>query len=131
MRNSPASPSEARDVIVAISVFCKCVELGLLKSLSSASVRDWFHENIMCRYGVPAAVRCDRGAEFRAEFESYCKCNGIQIHHIATRNPRAQWPNRTIQLNNRMHAPQVYKAGCVVEHIVGHDTCVAIVTGKD
>ena len=89
VRISPASPSGARDVIVAICVFCKWVELGLLKDLSSASVRDWFHENIVCRYGVPAAVRCDRGAEFRGEFESYCKRNGIQIRRIATRNPRA------------------------------------------
>ena len=89
VRISPASPSGARDVIVAICMFCKCVELGLLKDLSSASVRDWFHENIVCRYGVPAAMRCDRGAEFRGEFESYCKCNSIQIHCIATRNSRA------------------------------------------
>ena len=70
-------------------MFCKWVELGLLKDLMSASVRDWFHENIVCRYGMPATVRCDRGVGFRGEFESYCKCNGIRIHPIATRNPRA------------------------------------------
>ena len=97
-------------MIVAICVFCKWVELGLLKDLSSASVRDWFHENIVCRYGVPAAVRCDRGAEFRGEFESYCKCNGIQIHCIATRNPRANGQieryNQTIERMLRKFAEQ-------------------------
>ena len=77
---SPASPSGARDVIVAICVFCKWVELGLLKTLTSRSVRDWFLENIVCRYDVPAAVRCDRVVEFRGELESYCKYNGIQIY---------------------------------------------------
>ena len=89
VRVSPASPSGARDVIVAICVFCKWVELGLLTTLTNRSVRDWFHENIVCRYGVPAAVRCDRGGEFRGEFKSYCKCKGIQIRQILTKNPKA------------------------------------------
>lgn len=88
-RVSPASPSGACDIIVAICVFTKWVEIGLLSHLSSKATTTWFHETIVCRFGVPAAIRTDRGSEFRGEFDAYLSRAGIEHRRIATRNPRA------------------------------------------
>ena len=70
-RVSPASPDGHCDVIVAICVFSKWVEIGLLPRLTSAETTRWFHDTIVCRFGVPAAVRSDRGSEFRGDFAAY------------------------------------------------------------
>ena len=58
-------------------MFTKWIELGVLRDLSSKTITNWLHENIICRYGVPMAIRCDRGSEFKGEFEQYLECAGI------------------------------------------------------
>ena len=46
-------------LVVCVCVFTKWIEAAALPSRSSATSRDWFHGNIVCHFGKPAAVRSD------------------------------------------------------------------------
>ena len=63
-------------VIVAICVFSKWVEAKPIQ-LNSLNAAKFLHEEIVCRYGMPTAVRTDQGTEFQKHFEAYCKRWGI------------------------------------------------------
>lgn len=60
-----------------------------MENLRADTVTTWFHENVVCRFGVPLWVRTDRGSEFRAEFEAYCAVNNIVVRRTSAHNPRA------------------------------------------
>lgn len=59
MNLSPASPTGATSIIVAVCAFSKWVELGALENVDSECTTRWFHDNIICRFGLPAIVRTD------------------------------------------------------------------------
>ena len=73
----PPAPSGATSLIVAIDPFSKWVESGLLPELNSLETANWFHNKVVCRYGLPAIVRTDRGTEYAGQFKWYLKYNGI------------------------------------------------------
>lgn len=76
-------------MIVAVDPFTKYVEAGPVADLKAATITAWFHEEVVCRYGVPKWVRCDKGSEFKADFEAYCTSSNIIIRRTSTNNPRA------------------------------------------
>ena len=86
---SPPAPDGATDIIIAVDPFTKWVEVGTVPDLKSHSVAEWFHREVICRYGVPAKVRTDQGREYMGEFSAYLRANGIQHSLIAANNPRA------------------------------------------
>ena len=92
-------------VVVAVCIFTRWVEVGILANLTSADVAEWFHREIVCRYGLPVAVRSDKGTEYRGAFDDYLKANAIQHRVISTMNPRANGMverfNRTIKAGIR------------------------------
>ena len=61
----PPAPDGATDVILAVDPFSKWVEIGTVPTLNSHEVAEWFHREVVCRYGVPARVRTDQGREYR------------------------------------------------------------------
>ena len=65
-------------LIVAVCIFSKWVEAAPLPDRRSATIARWFHSEIVCRYGAPAMVRCDRGTEFRGAFARYLARMGIK-----------------------------------------------------
>lgn len=76
-------------MIVAIDVFTKWPEAGPLLTKSSHHTTEWIHREVVCRYGVPALIRCDLGREFMGEFDGYCRDMGITISRVCRANPRA------------------------------------------
>ena len=94
----PPSPRGEQHVIVAVDCFTKWVEVGILPSLDSHSTAQWFHDQVICRYGVPGLVRTDRGHEYLGEFNAYLTRLGISHRLITTMNPRA---NGQIERYNR------------------------------
>lgn len=85
----PPTPEGATAVIVAVDPFTKFVEAGAVPNLRAGTITAWFHDQVVCRYGVPRWVRCDRGTEFRGDFEAYCCTSGISIRRTSADNPRA------------------------------------------
>lgn len=66
------SPDGADHIIVAVDPFTKWVEASPI-SKDSHNTANWFHKEIICRYGVPTVVRSDRGTEYSGEFDLYLK----------------------------------------------------------
>ena len=75
--------------MVAVDPFTKWVEAGPITNLRAATIVEWFHSSIVCRFGAPAWVRVDRGTEFQGAFIEYCADSGIWIKRISSHNPRA------------------------------------------
>ena len=71
MGMKPHAPDGAKDMIVAVDPFTKWVECAPIPHLNSHEVAVWFHIYIVCRFGLPALVRTDRGTEYRGEFDEY------------------------------------------------------------
>ena len=46
-------------LVVCVCVFTKWIEAAALPSRSAATIRDWFHANIVCHFSKPAAVCSD------------------------------------------------------------------------
>ena len=80
----PPHPSGATCIIVAVDPFSKWVEAAPLRALTSAACAEFLHDCIVCRFGVPAMVRTDRGTEYRGQFARYCKLVGISHKYIAS-----------------------------------------------
>ena len=57
-------------MIVAVDPFSKWVEAGELPDHRSATIAAWVHREIVCRYGVPALIRTDRGTEFAGNLQN-------------------------------------------------------------
>lgn len=89
VRLTPSAPDGSQDVVVAVDPFTRWVEVGRVPNLDSHQTALWFHEQIVCRYGVPVVVRSDRGTEYRGEFDAYLRRQGIQHRLISTAHPRA------------------------------------------
>lgn len=75
--------------MVAVDPLTKWVEVGALTDKASATVMNWFHENVTCRYGPPARVRSDRGLEFQGTFKTYLESIGCSQVLIYSAHPRA------------------------------------------
>ena len=65
-------------VVVTIRIFFEWVEAAPLPDHHSATIAHWFHSEIVCRYGAPAMVHCDRGTEFRGAIARYLAPMGIK-----------------------------------------------------
>ena len=74
---------------MAVDPFTKYVEAGPVVDLRAGTITTWFHEQVVCRYGVPKWVRCDRGTEFQGDFVAYCAAWGIAIRRTTGNNPRS------------------------------------------
>jgi hypothetical protein len=55
-------------MIVAVCPFSKWIEAAPLPDKRSHTVMSWFHEQIICRFGVPWGIRIDQGREFKGDF---------------------------------------------------------------
>lgn len=64
----PADEDGNTYAIVAVDVFSKWAEVGLLPSKHAFRTAAWFYSEIIARWGRPLAVRTDNGGEWEAEF---------------------------------------------------------------
>ena len=55
-------------LIICIDDFSKYVELQPIPNKESITIRDWFLNEIIKRYGKPKQIRTDRGIEFGQHF---------------------------------------------------------------
>ena len=56
---------------MAIDSFTKWPEAKAIIDRDSKTMAEWFHTEIVCRYGAPHVVRTDNGAEFMGFFHTY------------------------------------------------------------
>ena len=78
-------------------MFVKWPEAGLIHPLTSAKTAKYFHNNIVCCYGVPVLVHTDHGPEHHVDFAQYCKMIGIIQKYTLAQNP---WTNGLVKRMN-------------------------------
>lgn len=72
------TPSGNIYIIMAVdSATTKFAEAGAVSHKRAVIVKQWFYDNIICRYGCPVEVLTDYGLEFAGEFASTLKLLGI------------------------------------------------------
>ena len=69
-------------------------------------VAQWFHNKIVCQYGLPLTVWSDKGSEYKGEFNTYLRANGMDNRFTATMNPRS---NGLVEQSN-----------CIVKSMLRH-----------
>ena len=87
----PFPPDEDgnRWLAVAVDVFTKWVEAVPLQTKHAFVTASWFYTEVMARWGRPAFIRCDHGAEWEGEFRQQCRRMGIVVRQGAVGNSRA------------------------------------------
>ena len=75
--------------MVCINPFSSWIEIGALPSLNSHEVAKWFHNAIVCRYGLPLIFWSDKGSKYKGKFDAYLSINGVDHRFTATMNPRS------------------------------------------
>ncbi len=83
------TPRGFKHLIVAIDAGTKWVEAGCLRSKDACTVKEWFYQEIICRFGCPTEVVTDNGSEFCRDFDFLLEECGIQHKRTASHNPRA------------------------------------------
>ena len=87
--------------LVCICSFSKFVVARALKDKSSQSITNAFYTAIIAEYGVPTALRCDNGTEFRGVFAQLLKMFKIYRYPATAYYPQAlgqvEVTNKTIK----------------------------------
>lgn len=66
-------------LVVAVDYFSKWIEAKPLVHPTKENVLNFFHDSVLCRFGVPRAVVTDHGTQFSKKFMVECK--RLQIRH--------------------------------------------------
>jgi hypothetical protein len=86
----PPTQGNLKYVVVAVEYFSKWIEAKPLATTTSATVRKFFWQNIVCRFGVPKAITVDNGTQFDAEtFKDFCDRIGTKIYFTSVKHPES------------------------------------------
>mmetsp|Transcript_7246 Transcript_7246/g.21373 ORF Transcript_7246/g.21373 Transcript_7246/m.21373 type:complete len:218 (-) Transcript_7246:640-1293(-) len=95
--------------VVAIDSTSKWVEAGGLPNKTASHLKEWFWENIACRYGTPEEVVTDNGTKFKGYFAALLQKCDITHRHAAAHHPQAnglvERMNRTIRQSKVANTP--------------------------
>jgi hypothetical protein len=79
----PPAQGNLKYVVVAVEYFSKWIEVKPLATITSVTVRKFFWQNIVRRFGVAKAITVDHGTQFDAEaFKYFCDQIGTEIHFV-------------------------------------------------
>ena len=96
------SPSQVGNkfVVVAIEYFTRWIEAKPLATITSETVKKFFWQNIICRFGVPRILTIDNGKQFNLEkFREFCKNIGTKIDFTLVYHPES---NGAVERANRV-----------------------------
>jgi hypothetical protein len=77
-------------IAVAVEYFTKWIEAKPHTNMSSASIKKFFWQNIICRYGVPRQITIDNVKYFdNAMFKEFCQQIGMKITFASLYHPQS------------------------------------------
>lgn len=89
VRQSPPAPNGAQNVLVCINPFSQWIKIGAMPSLDSYKTAQWFHDEIVCRYGPPLIVHSNKGSKYNGKFDTYLQANGMDHRFAPKVNSRS------------------------------------------
>jgi hypothetical protein len=76
--------------LVAVEYFTKWIEAKPLTNVSSTTIRKFFWQNIICRYGVPRHITIDNVKYFdSAMFKDFCQQIGTKVAFVSIYHPQS------------------------------------------
>jgi transposase InsO family protein len=71
-----------------------------LAKITSETIRKFFWQNIICRFGVPRILIVDNGKQFNSEnFKEFCKSIGTKLAFASVYHPES---NGAVERANRI-----------------------------
>jgi hypothetical protein len=87
-------------VVVAVEYFTKWIEAKPLTNVSSTSIKKFFWQNIICRYGVPRHIIVDNAKYFdNAISKEFCHQIGTKVTFTLVYHPQS---NRAVERSNSL-----------------------------
>jgi hypothetical protein len=76
--------------IVMVEYFTKWIKVKPLTNVSSATIRKFFWQNIVCHYGVPRHITVDNTKYFDSVmFKAFCQQIGMKVAFMSVYHPQS------------------------------------------
>jgi hypothetical protein len=97
----PLPPSQGGNkfTVVAIEYFIRWIEAKPLATITSETMKKFFWQNIVYRFGVPRALMVENGKQFDSDnFKEFCRSIGTKIDFALVYHPES---NEAVERANR------------------------------
>jgi transposase InsO family protein len=86
----PTAQGNFKFAVVAVEYFTKWIEARSVATITSATIRKFFWQQIICRFGVPKELTVDNGKQFDCQyFREYCRSIGTKLHFASSYHPQS------------------------------------------
>lgn len=86
----PGAQGGNKYAIVAVKYFTRWIEAKPLARITSETVKKFFWQNIVCRFGVLRVITVDNGKQFDSEnFKEFCQSIGTKIAFASVYHPQS------------------------------------------
>jgi len=96
----PTAQGGNKFAVVAIEYFTRWIEAKPLATITSETIRKFFWQNIVCRFGVPSLLTVDNRKQFDSDrFKEFCHHIGTKIAFASVYHPES---NEAVERANRI-----------------------------
>jgi len=96
----PTARGGNKFAVVAIKYFTRWIEAKPLATITSETIRKFFWQNTVCRFGVPSLLIVDNGKQFDSDrFKEICHHIGTKIAFVSVYHPGS---NGAVERANRI-----------------------------
>jgi transposase InsO family protein len=86
----PTSQGNFKFTVVEIEYFTKWIEARPVVTITSATIRKFFWQQIICRFGMPKKLTFDNGKQFDCQdFREYCHSIGTKLRFAYVYDPQS------------------------------------------
>jgi transposase InsO family protein len=94
----PTAQGNFKFVVVAVEYFTKWIKERIVATITSATIKKFFWQQIICRFGVPKELTVDNGKQFDCQdFREYCCTIGTKLRFASVYHPQS---NGTVERTN-------------------------------
>jgi hypothetical protein len=90
----PTVQGNFKFAVVAVEYFTKWIEARPVATITSTTIKKFFWQQIICRFGVPKELTVDNGKQFDCQnFKEYCRSIGMMLRFASVYHPQSmeQW----------------------------------------
>lgn len=86
----PTAQEKYKYAAMAVEYFTKWIEARPLTTITSGTMRKFFWQQIICRFGVPGELTGDNAKQFDCyEFMQYCGMIGTKLNFASIYHPQS------------------------------------------
>jgi ribonuclease HI len=90
VRPLPMAQGNFKFTVVAVEYFTKWIEARPVATITSSTIRKFFWQQIICRFGVPKELTVDNGKQFDCQdFSEYYRSIGMKLRFASVYHPQS------------------------------------------